>query len=55
MHNLYYVDFPYEIGGGEQAAKPIFILIQNEKLNARYRGYKKVFQNNRTHVTLYQL
>lgn len=55
MHNLYYIDFPFTLDEFMENKKPSFVLVQN---GTNYKFKKKtqaVYQNEKTHVTLYKL
>lgn len=54
IHNLYYVDFPYDLDSWNRKGSYKYILVHNDSSwdNPMYRP---IYVNEKTHVTLYEL
>lgn len=55
FHNLYYVNFPFIESSSRNTNDTFnFVAIQNTHLPSEFIGWRKVYQNVVTHVTLYE-
>ena len=55
FHNLYYVNFPYVLGSKDTSLEKVtYVATQHTLLPSRFSGWRKIYHNKITGVTLYQ-
>lgn len=54
FHNLYYIDFPFvDVSLIKKGDKFNYIAIQNAMLPPRFKNWKEIYENQKTHIKLY--